>query len=778
MKNYSAKAKICAKSSIVALVLSSVGFTAPAFAVDDSAIILEDSVCQLAGAGTATNPYQVATAKQLAEITSCNNGIDYKYYVQTSDINITPTSDGSQNGWNDTNTGGWVPIGDWEDHSALFTVNNPFIGTFDGQNHAITGLTIDRESDVQGLFTRTEQAEIKNLVLGDVSGTIQSSVISSGGNSVGALAGFASYTNVTNVSVSNINIQSNTYVGGLIGDAQFSTFNNVSYKGNISASGARLQYGGGIAGGLRQGAIHKASVESTIQGDYQDGSDWSKGDSVGGIVGKLEQSTAVDLNFTGDVNSSYWSGGIVGWVTYGSIDSAEFSGHVRGSHGSGNDLDVQYIGGIGGGFDENTAMTNVVGNGDVTATLDHSTSQAEYVGGIAGSLEAGTLSRATVNGNVEINGTGGSTDLNNSIGGIAGWAGYGTAVIDSVVKGNVKTVDAWGVGGIVGYGRQGFAVSRSSFEGDLVNTMTTTIQDYAYAGGIIGAADYGVIVISSSTSATASVSSTSDKSNSTFVGGLVGGAGGGLQITDSYNRASVTGYDKVAGILGSTDRTGAGVSIIHTYTTGTVTANGSATAKDVFANSDPLYPLGTVAGQNTFDKSTSAAEASATGVVGNTTEAMKTKATFTALGFDFDSPSAVWAIKSSINDGYPYLIHQALVAGNQVPQEAPAITPVPAKKATTDVFGSLKFKKGTAKLTKESKAMLMSYGALIKAGGYTKVTIRVYTTNSNTRLSTIRANAIAKALKKQGVTVSLKKEAITRSSKKLNNKAKLFAKQP
>ena len=69
MKNYSAKAKICAKSSIVALVLSSVGFTAPAFAVDDSAIILNDSICQLAGAGTATDPYQVATAKQLAEIT-------------------------------------------------------------------------------------------------------------------------------------------------------------------------------------------------------------------------------------------------------------------------------------------------------------------------------------------------------------------------------------------------------------------------------------------------------------------------------------------------------------------------------------------------------------------------------------------------------------------------------------------------------------------------------------------------------------------------------------
>ena len=53
MKNYSAKAIICAKSSIVALVLSSVGFTAPAFAVNDSAIILNDSDCQLAGAGTA-----------------------------------------------------------------------------------------------------------------------------------------------------------------------------------------------------------------------------------------------------------------------------------------------------------------------------------------------------------------------------------------------------------------------------------------------------------------------------------------------------------------------------------------------------------------------------------------------------------------------------------------------------------------------------------------------------------------------------------------------------
>ena len=85
--------------------------------------------------GGADTPFQIASAAQLAELAQYVNAGDATFvsahYVLTDDVNLSAY-------------GNWTPIG---------TINQPFAGVFDGQNHVVTGLKIDRSQGVcQGLF--------------------------------------------------------------------------------------------------------------------------------------------------------------------------------------------------------------------------------------------------------------------------------------------------------------------------------------------------------------------------------------------------------------------------------------------------------------------------------------------------------------------------------------------------------------------------------------------------------------------------------------------------
>ena len=85
--------------------------------------------------GGADTPFQIASAAQLAELAQYVNAGDATFvsahYVLTDDVNLSAY-------------GNWTPIG---------TEDQPFMGVFDGQNHVVTGLKIDRSQGVcQGLF--------------------------------------------------------------------------------------------------------------------------------------------------------------------------------------------------------------------------------------------------------------------------------------------------------------------------------------------------------------------------------------------------------------------------------------------------------------------------------------------------------------------------------------------------------------------------------------------------------------------------------------------------
>ena len=100
------------------------------------------------GTGETGNPYQIATAEQLAAIGNDPNLLD-KCYVQVADIDLDPNL-----------PGGYVfeeavIAPDILDANGLDTPGTPFTGSFDGRRHAIRNLTIAAPGrSTVGLFGR------------------------------------------------------------------------------------------------------------------------------------------------------------------------------------------------------------------------------------------------------------------------------------------------------------------------------------------------------------------------------------------------------------------------------------------------------------------------------------------------------------------------------------------------------------------------------------------------------------------------------------------------
>ena len=179
------------------------------------------------GAGTEADPYQVWTAADL-------NGVrDYlsAYFIQVADIDLSGYTN-------------WVPIGEF---------GAEFKGGYDGDNHNITGLTINLP-DVQGvgLFyhlrgTSSVHAYVKNL-------RIIAPVIT-GYRGVAPLAGQGTFCDLSNIMVTDVTIEStddrtsytNVHATGLLGySVEGVTFSKCCVVGGtITAVGG---YSGGLVG--------------------------------------------------------------------------------------------------------------------------------------------------------------------------------------------------------------------------------------------------------------------------------------------------------------------------------------------------------------------------------------------------------------------------------------------------------------------------------------------------------------------------------------------------
>ncbi|MBN1534429.1 MAG: hypothetical protein JXA20_17275 [Spirochaetes bacterium] len=154
-----------------------------------------------------------------------------------------------------------VDISGYSNWDSIGEFGNNFTGTFDGNGHSVTGLTITTSSSNIGLFGRVA-GMVANL---SVSGNVAA------GSYAGILAGM-NFGTITRCSVSGT-ISGKTFVGGLVGQNNNST--------TIEE-------------------CHSSAAVTTI------------GSSAGGLVGDNWNSSIIDCYATGPVTGTNTIGGLAG----------------------------------------------------------------------------------------------------------------------------------------------------------------------------------------------------------------------------------------------------------------------------------------------------------------------------------------------------------------------------------------------------------------------------------------------------------------------------------
>lgn len=310
------------------------------------------------GDGTESNPYQIKTAVQLNAV---RNFLDANFILMND---VTLESE-------------WTPIGDY---------THQFTGSFDGQNFVIKNLYINKPTaDWLGLFGRTSvSSAISNLGLSNVD--IQGSWL------VGGIAG-ENNGSITNC-YSSGTIYGYAYIGGLVGK-NGGTISISHASGTVTATSSS---GGGLVGQNNEPAsISDSYASGLVNGDSY----------LGGLVGENYKATISNSYSTADVEgvaSTSYLGGLVGMFS-GSIDNSYATGSVKG---------FGYSGGLIGEIYRDGTVTDSYAIGAVTGT--------DHLGGLIGSIyDKGTITNTYASGVVTVR-TAGS---GNNVGGLIGFNSNG-----------------------------------------------------------------------------------------------------------------------------------------------------------------------------------------------------------------------------------------------------------------------------------------------------------------------------------------------------------------
>lgn len=264
---------------------------------------------------------------------------------------------------------GFVPVGNYLGSYAPTYAG--FTGSFDGLNHTISNLAINRPTDTHiGLFGYLKgdvftRPSIKNIEL--------TTVDIVGFNWVGGLVGLNNFSNIDNASITG-SVTGNANVGGLAGTSWTGSISSIS-NSDSAASVTGTQSVGGLAG---------ANL-GTINNSYSIGSVTGRTSSfyIGGLVGYNDSQATISSSYsTGSItagNNSQSIGGLVGYNLYGgaNISNSYSTGSVTAGTNSSSigGLVGNNVGGINKSY---SAGSVTAGSGSVN------------VGGLVGSNFDGT----------------------------------------------------------------------------------------------------------------------------------------------------------------------------------------------------------------------------------------------------------------------------------------------------------------------------------------------------------------------------------------------------
>jgi filamentous hemagglutinin family protein len=293
--------------------------------------------------------------------------------------------------------------------------NNKFTGDFNGFGHEISGLSINNStaSSNTGLFGNAyanwTDSNISNIGVAGSITTTSTNTNSHTGGLIGKLGGdnYGSVFNAYSTTVIDAVNANGSYVGGLIGYAEYVTIKNVSAAGAVTAKSGV----GGLIGGTKQGTISYANASGAVTANSAAGGN----DSVGGLIGYVDRTNISYTYATGAVNASNTAsansvGGLIG-----KLDGSG-GGSLTYSYATGNVTNASS--GATGGLVADSSNWGLSSNVYATGNVQASTLGGQ-VGGLIGALTnvfGGTVSYAYASNTV----TGPAFSSTNATGGVIG----------------------------------------------------------------------------------------------------------------------------------------------------------------------------------------------------------------------------------------------------------------------------------------------------------------------------------------------------------------------
>lgn len=287
------------------------------------------------GSGTVEDPYQIASAEQFEMI---KNNLSANY-ILTKDIDFSSYD-------NLEKIGEFNPLSDKEEDAETPDSKTAFNGSFDGDNHVISNITIkDAKSTGVGLFACiSNKASMKNLTVKNI--TVE------GGNWTGGVIGLAdSGATIENIILEGDNHISGTFLlGGIVG-ASHTNIKNCAATANVTLKNDNVQSAGVIVGGLEGGNIEDCHVKG---GTVEATGNLSYG--LGGLAGCVFQSEYAKNCSVEDVTIIVGTkceliGGLAGFSGTTEGEATKLVDCTVKSITIKSDEDTQLIGGIvGGGF--------------------------------------------------------------------------------------------------------------------------------------------------------------------------------------------------------------------------------------------------------------------------------------------------------------------------------------------------------------------------------------------------------------------------------------------
>jgi len=393
------------------------------------------------GDGSEETPFLIETCEQLQNVNYFLNG---NYFTLNDDVDCSETSTWNSDG--DESYYGFMPIGSTYDYISDVKYGNGFSGVFDGNNHTISDLYINRQNFGHvGLF-----------------GTI-------GGSDLPAIL-------IKDLTIENADITAYDYTGVLIGDVYPnsggpSVISNVHTSGEITIVDDLDGGSGGLVGNIYESEITGSSATVTISGE----------NTIGGLVGFSTNSEIEDSHASGTVSGTPNVGGLIGYNSSEaplSVENCYATGAVHGTtnvgglvgYNVGNDISLSYSTGdvsgtgyVGGlvGYNDGGEITTSYATGDMSGV--------SRIGGLIG-YNRGHIENTYATGNVTGNGR---------IGGLVG-----QTVGESETPPTI--VNSYATGTVMGNQYVGGLVGQDDYDHIYNSFSVGMVSGGNYTGGLVG----------------------------------------------------------------------------------------------------------------------------------------------------------------------------------------------------------------------------------------------------------------------------------------------------